>query len=478
MRFSDLENVRVAILGTAREGQAVWRQLRHRFPDKVLSLYSESDIDKAFSAELDPAIDVCHSGPLDVVSLGHHDVLVRSAGISPYRHELQQLRTLGLRFTSACNLWFAENPDANTICISGTMGKSTTASLTAHLLEAAGLKICLCGNIGRPMLDCENLDVDWWVIELSSYQISDLAAQPDIAVLLNLSEEHLDWHHGLEHYRADKLKLAQLAVNGRIIANFSDSVLTEGLKSFDNVTWFNHPGFNHAGFNHPGFPHDGFSQGGIWLADEDSVCRLPGQTGQQGQGGSSISQSHISAPASLRGAHNMQNLAAALSIVEALGLDIPQIDEVLLSFTGLPHRLQFIGEKAGIRYINDSISTTPVSVTAALQTIGNENVVLLLGGMDRGLDWSGFAESLHGDSPYAIITMPDNGPVLFDCLRGAAVEPKGGLHTVSGLKEALVLAQMLVPENGCILLSPGAPSFPHFRDFEDRGNQFRKFAGF
>jgi UDP-N-acetylmuramoylalanine--D-glutamate ligase len=311
------------------------------------------------------------------------------------------------------------------------------------------------------MLACENQDVDWWVIELSSYQISDLEAQPDIAVLLNLSEEHLDWHRGLEHYREDKLKLAKLAAGGRIIANFSDRVLTESLKSFRNLTWFN--------------------QTGNWQAGKDHVFRLQERTGQQGdaaQSASSVNQCQIAAPASLPGAHNMHNLAAALTVVETLGLDIPQIDEVLRSFTGLPHRLQFVGEKAGVRYINDSISTTPVSVAAALQTIGSANVVLLLGGLDRGLDWSDFAATLPNCTPYAIITMPDNGPKVFDCLQHAGVEPPGGLHAVTGLQEALLLAQTLVPENGCILLSPGAPSFPHFRDFEDRGNQFKKFAGF
>jgi UDP-N-acetylmuramoylalanine--D-glutamate ligase len=139
--------------------------------------------------------------------------------------------------------------------------------------------------------------------------------------------------------------------------------------------------------------------------------------------------------------------------------------------------LQLIGERAGIRYVNDSISTTPVSVSAALQTFGNKDVVLLLGGMDRELDWSEFASGLAGRVPHAIITLPDNGPKIFACLRKAGIEPEGGLHEVSQLADAVELAQALVPERGCILLSPGAPSFPHFRNFEERGNQFKKYAG-
>jgi UDP-N-acetylmuramoylalanine--D-glutamate ligase len=460
MRFSDLENQRVAILGMGREGQAVWRQIRRRFPHKQLSMFSESGIDEGFARKLNPAVDKSYLGPLDVASLKQFDVLIRSAGISPYREELQKLRSLGLQFTTASNLWFAENPDAKTICISGTMGKSTTAALTAHLLDHAGVKTCLAGNIGKPMLDCESTGADWWVIELSSYQISDLEAQPDIVVLLNLSEEHLDWHKGVENYRADKLKLAGLVDDNCLIANFSDEVLNGCLKNYPNINWFNQPG--------------------QWQAGKNDVVRQSGSCEQRTAGHKDvvgINQSIVTAPASLPGEHNMQNLAAALTVVETLGLKISRIDEALESFAGLEHRLQLIGERSGIRYFNDSISTTPVSVTAALRTVGFKDVVLLLGGMDRGLDWAAFTEGLLRQTPHAIITMPDSGPKLFEFFKTADIQPEAGLHTVPGLEEAVVLAQELVPEKGCILLSPGAPSFPHFRDFAERGNQFRKFAG-
>lgn len=453
MRFSELENSRVAILGLGREGQAVWRQIRRRYPHKPVSLFSESVIDQEFTRQLNPVIDELHVGPLDITSLKQFDVLVRSAGISIYRDELTQLRSLGVKFTSACNLWFAENPTARTICITGTLGKSTTAKLTAHLLNRAGVEVCLAGNIGRPMLDCENEKPDWWVLELSSYQVSDLEAQPEIAVLLNITDEHLDWHRGVENYRTDKLRLAQLVSSGRVIANFSDGVLNERLKLCPGMMWFN--------------------KTGTWQAGKSGVFRSPG-----GAGLSATNQDHVAAPVSLPGEHNMHNLAAALTVVETLGLDIPHLDEALLSFCGLPYRLQFIGEKSGIRYFNDSISTTPVSVAAALQTIGNQGVVLLLGGMDRGLDWSSFASSLVGREPYAVITLPDNGLKIFDCLKAAGIKPEGDLHTVENLKQAVALAEKLVPENGCILLSPGAPSFPYFRDYEDRGEQFNRHSGF
>src|SRR5210317_1052404 len=127
MRFSELEKLRVGILGTGREGQAVWRQIRRRYPDKPLALFSESPVDEAFVQITDSAVDHFHAGALDVAALGVYDVLIRSAGISPYRAELKALRSRGVCFTTATNIWFAENPNARTICISGTLGKSTTA---------------------------------------------------------------------------------------------------------------------------------------------------------------------------------------------------------------------------------------------------------------------------------------------------------------------------------------------------------------
>jgi len=443
MRFSDLKNKRVAILGAGREGQSVWRQLRRRYPGKTLCFFVESDIDSGFLQELDSAVDEFHIGPLDVERLVQYDVFVRSAGISPYRPELKKLQALGKRFTSASNLWFAENPQAKTICISGTMGKSTTAALLAHLLVGAGVNTCLAGNIGLPMLDRDEENVDWWVIELSSYQISDLEAKPDIALLLNISDEHVDWHGGIQRYRADKLKLAELAGDGRVIANFSDALLTEKLTEKAGISWFNHEN--------------------SWWTGEGGVC--------------GSNSRFVAGPAALPGKHNLDNLAAVLTVVDELGLKIQNIDDLLSSFTALPHRLQLLGEKAGIRYINDSISTTPVSVAAALQTFGYEDVVLLLGGMDRGLDWSTFASGLSDRTPYAIITLPDNGPRILACFAKAGVEPEGGIHAVERLSDAVTLAQTLVPSKGSILLSPGAPSFPHFKNFEDRGKQFAMYSG-
>jgi len=336
MRFDEMENARVGIIGAGREGRSVWRQLRRRFPGKPLTLFSEAAVDPGFLQQLDPGLDTVVNGSLDVSLLAQFDVLVRSAGVSIYRDELVELRARGVRFTTASSLWFAENPAAKTICITGTLGKSTTSKLTAHLLNRAGIKAGLAGNIGKPMLDCDDEAVDWWVIELSSFQISDLEAKPDIAVLLNISEDHLDWHRGFENYRADKLRLAELARDGRVIANFADKVLNRSLMGSPGVTWFNV-----------------ITQ---WMAGEDYVIRKNAISDPP-----AVVYDQVSGPASLPGQHNMHNLAAALTVLDTLGLEVPDICDALAGFSPLPHRLQTIGFRSGVRYVDDSISTTPCS---------------------------------------------------------------------------------------------------------------------
>ncbi len=213
MWLADLEAARMAILGAGREGQAAYAWLRKTLPHKALTLLVESPADPAFLGCLRPGDCLVHEA-LNAARLQSFDMLIRSPGISIYRQPLRAALDAGVRITTASNLWFAAHPSAQTICITGTKGKSTTSALVAHLLQSCGCQVRLAGNIGLPLLACDDQGVDWWVIELSSYQIADLEAAPTIAVILNFSPEHLDWHGSESVYRRDKLRLADLARQG------------------------------------------------------------------------------------------------------------------------------------------------------------------------------------------------------------------------------------------------------------------------
>ena len=446
MAEPDLTTGPVAILGMGREGRSAWRYLRAQHPGLRLDLLDEAPPDPQFAAALGP-LDRLVNRPLEQAGLERYAVLVRSPGISPYREPLRRARQAGVRITSPTSLWFAAHPEARTICVTGTKGKSTTSALLTQLLAAAGRRVRLAGNIGKPLLDFERADagVDWWVIELSSYQIADLDARPGVAVLLNLSPEHLDWHGSEAAYRRDKLRLAALADGNPVIANAADPVLRAELTGLANLAWFNDPG-------------------GIRAADGrlyDGERALP-----------------ASLPAGLPGAHNLSNLAAALTVLRCIGEDVAQALAAAEDFRPLPHRLQLLGEESGRRFVNDSISSTPVATAAALETFAGQAVVLVVGGFDRGLDWSPYLGTFAARTPLAVIGIPDNGSRILRALRDRGIQPAAGLHERPDLPAAVELARQLAPPGALVLLSPGAPSFPQFRDYRDRGQQFAALCGF
>ena len=226
--IAKLDGLRVALWGWGREGRAAYRALRHRLPALPLTLLcSESEVDGART--LNDALLTIDTD-VSTLRLSQFDVVVKSPGISPYKPEALAATERGTRFIGGTALWFAENPDARTICVTGTKGKSTTTALLAHLLRAGGHRTALCGNIGMPLL--ELLDVEqapeFWAVELSSYQTRDVAAsgvRPDIAVATNIFPEHLDWHGSEARYIQDKLSLLTDAKPHIAILNGNDSTL-------------------------------------------------------------------------------------------------------------------------------------------------------------------------------------------------------------------------------------------------------------
>jgi UDP-N-acetylmuramoylalanine--D-glutamate ligase len=448
MLVEELQGQRIGILGAGREGQAVYHWLKSRLPNRALQLFVETPIDSLFVEQLAPE-DTVQVGSLDAAPLSEFDVLLRSPGVSPYRPALQAAEKAGVRILSPSSLWFSAHPDAKTICITGTKGKSTTSALVAHMLRACGAKVQLAGNIGLPLLACDDEDVDWWVIELSSYQLCDLQANPHIGVLLNLSPEHLDWHGGVENYSNDKLKLAELTQKNGLIVNAADSLLRQKFAGDDATNWFN---------SSPGISQ-GIRLDGSQFMDGDNILR-------------------VEMPANMPGKHNRSNVAAALTVLRKAGYELDRGIASLASYQSLPHRLQVLGERDGVSWINDSIASTPVATAAALEALAGKSIVLLIGGLDRGLDWSCYLEDFLAYTPKAIVAMPDNGPAVIQKLEQLGFECAAGHHVSQGLEDAVEIARHLCSTGDIVLLSPGAPSFPRFIDFQHRGSEFARLAGF
>ena len=452
MRISQLEDRRVALWGWGREGRAAYRAIRVRLPSLPLTLFCNSD-EVASANALDDA-RLAIETEASAGRLSAFDVVIKSPGISPYRPEALVAAHQGAMFIGGTALWFAEHPEARTLCVTGTKGKSTTTALLAHLLRAGGHRTALAGNIGLPLLEVLDgpqalLDPpsppEFWAIELSSYQTRDVAAggtRPEVAIVTNIFPEHLDWHGSEQRYIDDKLALLGEAKPRIAVLNANDPLLSayQG-----DVRWFNRDdGWHLRG--------DALYRGERFVFDTTNVP-LPGR-------------------------HNRSNLCAVLAAIEALGLDAAALAPHAATFQPLPHRLQVLGTRDGLTWVNDSISTTPHASLAALDVYRERRVALLVGGHDRGLDWTAFADAMASQAPAAVITMGDNGPRIHALLSEVATRAGFALMAAPDLAAAVDQARAFLAGEGVVLMSPGAPSFGAYRDYTERGRHFAALAGF
>ena len=444
MLLSALKDKRIAVWGYGREGRAACEFLRVALPNQPLTLFCSSN--EALHIPTDAQLSICTEANAE--NLAQFDVVIKSPGISKYTPELLAASARGTQFIGGTALWFAQNPEVRTICVTGTKGKSTVSSLIAHLLRCAGKSTALAGNIGMPLIEAISLPdkPEFWVIEMSSYQTYE-ASKPEVAVMLNFFPEHLDWHGSEQAYFDDKSALITHTQATHAVLNASDArVAALANKTSSQVHWFN----GAEGWHSQGYF---LFKGAEKILDLRSLP-MPGQ-------------------------HNASNVCAALTAIDALGVDARELASCVQSFKPLPHRLQSLGTHDGIEYINDSISTTPFASIAALECFTQRKTVILVGGYDRGLDWDVFVAYVAQHPPVAIITMGQNGPRIFEQLQ--AINSKGifFLSEASNMYEAVLFAKdALHGEGGVVLLSPGAPSFGAYTDYVERGRHFAEVSGF
>lgn len=438
MRFSDLEGAAVGVWGAGREIRSFAAQLEQRLPSAriaVLAFDSPPGREEIESLRAPEAEVVVGAGLAE--ALGHCDVVVRSPGVSIHRPEMSALRGKGVPIATATGLWLAERGGRGVVGITGTKGKSTTASLAHHLARAAGSDAAVAGNIGLPALDLLGGEPPLVLLELSSYQIADLEIGPEVAVITSLFPEHLDWHGSTELYREEKLRVFALPGVRTAIVNARQHELVEAAAGVEEVVEYG---------TEPG-----------WDAGPAGVLR----------------RGELVVPAAelpLPGEHNALNLCAALAALEAVGIE-PPLPAGLSGFAPLPHRLQAIGEREGVLWVDDSISTTPESTLAALAAFPDREIVLLAGGQDRGQDYGelGAVLARRGAS---VIGMPSTGERAVAAAREAGV-PETGAVSADNLEDAVARARGLAAPGSVILLSPAAPSYDRFRNFEERGDRFR-----
>ncbi len=424
LSWSDLRHVRVGLYGLGREGTANLRKLRSIGVEPTIV----TDVPKASYGE-----EILATADGGLAALERCDVVVKTPGISRNRSEVTRLAECGVPVAGGLGLWLQEAPLERVVCVTGTKGKSTTSSILGHLLTGLGYRCLVGGNIGVPPYDPELSgagDYDYWVIEVSSYQATDLTSSPPVVAVTSLHPDHLPWHGSVEQYYQDKLSACSQPGSWLTVANGdSDLLRMRAALLGPHVEWVSE--------------HD--STEATWI----DALGLPGQ-------------------------HNRRNALIAQRCLLALGVAGAQDDEALeaaaASYQGLASRLATIGVVDGVSFVDDSLSTNVLPTLAALDTFPRQRVALIVGGQDRGIDYAPLASGvLARESPTLVLTLPDSGRRI-----GAAMASSGltGIIDCPGLEAAVRKGFSWAHPDGIVLLSPAAPSFGHFRDYRDRAEAF------
>jgi UDP-N-acetylmuramoylalanine--D-glutamate ligase len=425
-------DVRAAVFGFGVEGRAAaaWLARRGVATLVIVAKHRPGDLPAGASFALDT----------DPSALSGVELVVRSPGIPPRHPLLSEAARRGASVTTGTSLFVdaARGAGVPVVGVTGSKGKSTTATLIDLVLREASVDSLLVGNIGRAALDAldQVLAAQPVVIyEMSSYQTHDLTIGPSVAVITRLFPEHLDWHGSAEAYFASKLNIAKTQRPEDVtIWNDTDPELSirAPFGPASHVPYGAAEGIS--------FSSGAFRRAGAALFDDRGMR--------------------------LRGLHNRLNACAALTAAEMFGASAVDMQEVLTRFDGLPHRLEDLGSHGGVRWVNDSISTAPEAAVAALEALGDEVATYVGGGADRGFDFTPLAKALAGARIPNVILMPPGGPRMAETIEGPA-------HLVDDLKEAVDLALRLTPKGKTVLFSPASPSYGTFRNFEERGEAFR-----
>ncbi|SCG43562.1 UDP-N-acetylmuramoylalanine--D-glutamate ligase [Micromonospora echinaurantiaca] len=439
MRLSDLRGRTVAVWGAGREGRAAVTAIAAHGPAGLVAVDDSANF---LSLPWDGPL--AEAAPLVVGEEGFArlvaaDVVVRSPGVPQTHPWLVELRRRGVTVTQGTALWMADHAE-RTIGVTGSKGKSTTSSLISHLLAAVDRPNVFGGNIGVPTLDLPEAEL--YVLELSSYQCSDLTDSPRVAVVTALFPEHLDAHGGEAEYYRDKLNL--IAYGPRtVVVNGNDPRLAFELGDRAAVR-AGRPDTAHVAAGPDGDPW-------FHLVDQPLFPRavLP-----------------------LVGRHNESNLCVALAVLDAVGVDVVARKDTLAvavaGFQGLAHRLTEIADPSGLTFVDDTLATSPYAAMHAIDAYEGRPLTVIVGGADRGLDYSPLREHL-AERELIVIGIPDSGGRIVEALAGL---PKVRTEVVDELVDAVRLARELTPAGGVVLLSPAAPSYGRFRNFEHRSEVF------
>lgn len=393
-----------------------------------------------------PEVEV-RCGELDAEFLARAGELLISPGLALSTPALQDAARRGARLSGDIEL-FARLAKAPIVAISGSNAKSTVTTLVGDMARAAGRRVAVGGNLGTPALDLVADDVDLYVVELSSFQLETTnRLNAEVATVLNVSEDHMDRYADLQAYHLAKHRIFQGA--RQVVVNRQDA-LSRPLIADQVPCWT-------FGLDRPDFK-------GFGLLDVDGAKHLAFQFDAL----MPVSELKI------RGAHNQANALAALALGHAVGLPFDAMLRALREFTGLPHRCEWVREREGVTYYNDSKATNVGAALAAIEGLGADisgKVVLIAGGDGKGADFSALRDPIVRQCRTVVLMGRDADRIA------AVLAPSTAVVRVDTLDQAVRAAADAAEAGDAVLLSPACASFDMFRNFEDRGHQFAATVG-
>ena len=469
---------KVLILGLGVEGFSTLRFIREFNSNILIGIADQKE-----TSELKPHIReyiesdrniVYHPGTKYLQSLANYDTIIRSPGI-PLRKIPSDVWEKGIKVTSAAKI-FLDKFSKSVIGVTGSKGKSTASAMIKAVLERAGYNVHLVGNIGMPALDYYNRynsdDNVYFVYELSSYQLEDITKSPYISVFVSLFPEHLDYHGSFEAYFAAKANICRHTNEGIFIYNSKYPQLVTLAQSFKGRK----------------IPYNKFGRVTIennYFIVSEFQCFLNNErraTSNELITRINHDRTEKLFPTSivkLLGSHNLENTMAVICVAKLLNIQTKVIKNSVSHFRGLEHRLEFVRSFKGCDYYDDAISTAPESTIEAIKVFKDRLGAIILGGTDRGYNFNKLAECLVNTPIKGVILFPESGKRIWKEIVRVFNKRKRVLPSkiaTCNMAAAVQFAKDSMADGEVCLLSTASPSYSIFKNFKDKGNQFKKFV--
>ncbi|MCD4746358.1 MAG: UDP-N-acetylmuramoyl-L-alanine--D-glutamate ligase [Bacteroidales bacterium] len=447
-----IKDKKVLLLGFGKEGLSTYKLIRKYFPKQLLII---ADINENFQNK----INITDDNYIDFIlgkdylnNFDKFDLIIKSPGISL---KLLNNKISSNKITSQTDL-FIRVFSKQIIGITGTKGKSTTSSLLFHILKSFYDDVALVGNIGVPPFDIiDNIKNNTKIVfELSSHQLEYISIAPNISILLNLFQEHLDHYNNFSDYQFAKLNIIKYQnKDDYFVYNYDDKLLHQLIQKHNyNRNYFQYSLKEKV-------------KNGTFIKDKEIVFI---------KNFKKVSFYKINAKKFLPGKHNLLNIMAVINACKILQVPDETIIEGITTFKGLEHRMEYIGKYYNIYFYNDSISTIPEATIEAIKTLNKVNT-LILGGFDRGIDYNNLIRFLIKSNVKNIIFIGRAGKRIYDGMKIYKTKNQE-YFIVKQFNEMFEIIKNKTKPNSICLLSPAAASYDMFENFEERGNTFKKLA--